>query len=190
MMDIQEIIELVKKTKKFILNREMVLDVKEKGIADYVTQVDITVQNFLKEELFILVPDIRFLGEETGLQNMNADSFGILDPVDRTTNLMHDYQHSVVSLALCQQDEIVMGIVYDPFREDIFYAMKGKGSFLNGQPIHVSNVGKLSDTMIGIGTAKRELADENFARLRRVFGQCQDIRRIGIYCLWKTRRIF
>ena len=50
MMDIQEIIELVKKTKKFILNREMVLDVKERGIADYVTQVDITVQNFLKED--------------------------------------------------------------------------------------------------------------------------------------------
>ena len=53
----------------------MVLDVKERGIADYVTQVDITVQNFLKEELFILAPDIRFLGEETGLQNMNADRF-------------------------------------------------------------------------------------------------------------------
>ena len=99
MMDIQEIIELVKKTKKFILNREMVSDVKEKGIADYVTQVDITVQNFLKEELFILAPDIQFLGEETGLQNMKADSFWILDPVDGTTNLMHDYQHSVVSLA-------------------------------------------------------------------------------------------
>lgn len=75
MMDIQEIIKLVKKTKKFILNREMVSDVKEKGIADYVTQVDITVQNFLKEELFILAPDIQFLGEETGLQNMKADSF-------------------------------------------------------------------------------------------------------------------
>lgn len=86
MMDIQEIIELVKKTKKFILNREMVSDVKEKGIADYVTQVDITVQNFLKEELFILAPDIQFLGEETGLQNMKADSFWILDPVDGTTN--------------------------------------------------------------------------------------------------------
>lgn len=135
MMDIQEIIELVKKTKKFISNREMVSNVKEKGIADYVTQVDITVQNFLKEELFILAPDIQFLGEETGLQNMEADSFWILDPVDGTTNLMHNYQHSVVSLALCQQDEIVMGIVYDPFREDVFYAMKGKGSFLNGQPM-------------------------------------------------------
>ena len=79
MMDIQEIIELVKKTKKFISNREMVSNVKEKGIADYVTQVDITVQNFLKEELFILAPDIQFLGEETGLQNMNADSFPTFD---------------------------------------------------------------------------------------------------------------
>ena len=75
LMDIQEIIELVKKTKKFILNREMVSNVKEKGIADYVTQVDTTVQNFLKEELFILAPDIQFLGEETGLQNMKTDMF-------------------------------------------------------------------------------------------------------------------
>ncbi len=92
---------------------------------------------------------------------------------------MHDYQHSVVSLALCRQGEIVMGIVYDPFHEEVFSAIKGKGSFLNGHPIHVSNAEKLSDTMIGLGTAKRELADENFARFRRVFGQCQDVRRIG-----------
>ena len=91
-----------------------------------------------------------------------ADSFWILDPVDGTTNLMHDYQHSVVSLALCRQGDIIMGIIYDPFRDEVFSAIKGKGSFLNGQPIHVSNAEKLSDTMIGLGTAKREVADENF----------------------------
>lgn len=178
-MDIQKIIELVKMTKDLIKNREMVSHVKEKGLADYVTQVDIAVQNFLKEKLFILAPDISFLGEETGLQEMKADSFWILDPVDGTTNLMHDYQHSVVSLALCHKEEIVMGIVYDPFHEEIFSAIKGNGAFLNGQPIHVSNSENLSDTIIGIGTAKRELADENFTRFRRVFGQCQDVRRIG-----------
>ena len=72
-----------------------------------------------------------------------------------------------------------MGIVYDPFHEEVFSAVKGEGSFLNGQPIHVSKAEKLSDTMIGLGTAKRELADENFARFRRVFSQCQDVRRIG-----------
>lgn len=178
-MNIQDIIELVKETKDIIKNREMASHVKEKGVADYVTQVDITVQNFLKEKLFILAPEIQFLGEETGLQDMDADCFWILDPVDGTTNLMHDYQHSVVSLALCNQKEIVMGIVYDPFHEEVFSAVKGKGSFLNGSPIHVSGAEKLCDTMIGIGTAKRELADENFARFRRVFEHCQDVRRIG-----------
>lgn len=178
-MDIQKVISLVTKTQRLIRNREMASHVKEKGLADYVTLVDIAVQNFLKQELFSLTPNIQFLGEETGLQKMEADSFWILDPVDGTTNLMHDYQHSVVSLALCHQGEIVMGIVYDPFREEVFLAIKGKGSFRNGQPIHVSKAEKLSDTIIGLGTAKRELADENFARFRRVFGQCQDIRRIG-----------
>ncbi len=157
-MDIQKIISLVTKTRELIRNREMVAHVKEKGLADYVTQVDIAVQDFLKKELFALAPDIQFLGEEAGLQEIRADSFWILDPVDGTTNLMHDYQHSVVSLALCCQGEIIMGIVYDPFREEVFSVIKGQGSFLNGQPIHVSNAEKLSDTMIGLGTAKRELA--------------------------------
>lgn len=153
-MDIQEIISLVTKTQGLIKNREMASHVKEKGLADYVTQVDIAVQNFLKKELFALAPDIQLLGEETGLQEMKAESFWILDPVDGTTNLMHDYQHSVVSLALCRQGEIVIGIVYDPFHEEVFSAIKGKGSFLNGQPIHVSNAEKLSDTIIGLGQQK------------------------------------
>ena len=60
-----------------------------------------------------------------------------------------------------------MGGYCDSFRKGVFSAIKGKGSFLNGQPIHVSNAEKLSDTMIGLETAKRELADENFARFRR-----------------------
>lgn len=101
--------------------------------------MDVAVQNFLKEELYKLYPEIQFLGEETGLQQMNTDSYWILDPVDGTTNLIHDYHHSVVSLALCQQNEIVLGIVYDPYHDEVFSAVKGEGSFLNGKPIHVSS---------------------------------------------------
>ena len=178
-MDIQRIISLVKETKRIITNREMAAHVKEKGVADYVTQVDVAVQDFLKKELYILAPDIQFLGEETGLQRMNTDCYWILDPVDGTTNLMHDYQHSVVSLALCRQQEIVMGIVYDPFHDELFSAVKGEGSFLNGKPIHVSSAMKLSETIIGIGTAKRELAKENFARFLKVYENSQDVRRLG-----------
>ena len=92
-MDLQHIISLVKETKGIITNREMAAHVKEKGVADYVTQVDVAVQDFLKKALYKLAPDIQFLGEETGLQRMDTDSYWILDPVDGTTNLMHDYQH-------------------------------------------------------------------------------------------------
>ena len=178
-MDIQHIATLVRETKGIITNREMVAHVREKGVADYVTQVDITVQEFLKDALYKFAPAIQFLGEETGLQQMNTDSYWILDPVDGTTNLMHDYQHSVVSLALCQRNEIVAGIIYDPFHEELFSAVKGEGSFLNGKPIHVSSAQKLSETIIGIGTAKRELAQENFARFLKVYEHSQDIRRLG-----------
>ena len=132
-MDIQRIINLVKETQGIIRNREMAAHVREKGVADYVTQVDIAVQDFLKKALYTLAPDIQFLGEETGLQRMDTDCYWILDPVDGTTNLMHDYQHSVVSLALCRQKEIVMGIIYDPFHDEVFSAVKGGGSFLNGK---------------------------------------------------------
>lgn len=178
-MEIQKIIDLVLQTQPLIKNREMAAHVKEKGYADYVTQVDVTVQNFLQQELFALAPDVQFLGEETGLHEMTADRFWILDPVDGTTNLMHDYQHSVVSLALCDGGEIVMGVIYNPFHGEVFSAVKGEGSFLNGQPIHVSAAERLSDTIICLGTSPRALADENFARFRRVYDRCQDVRRLG-----------
>lgn len=180
-MNIQEVIELVKQTKKIIDNREMAAQVKTKGQADYVTQVDIAVQNFLKEELARLAPDVEFMGEETGVQEMTAERFWILDPVDGTTNLMYDFQHSAVSLGLCSRGEIVMGIVYDPYHDETFTAEKGKGSFLNGRPIHVSGAGSLPESLISIGTSPyyREMAEENFARFRRVFDRTRDIRRLG-----------
>lgn len=178
---VQEIIDLVKGTKTFVENRERAAHIKVKGPADYVTQVDTDIQNFLCRELGRLAPEIQFLGEEEGLHEMNADTYWILDPIDGTTNLIHDYQHSVVSLALYEKGEITMGIVYDPFREDVYHAQKGKGSFLNGAPISVSDAETLGETIIAIGTSPydRELTEENFRRFKRVFEKSQDIRRTG-----------
>ena len=180
-MEIQEVITLVKKAKVFVENREMAGHVKVKGPADYVTQVDMNIQKFLSEELGKLAPEIQFLGEESGLHEMYADTFWILDPIDGTTNLIHDYQHSAISLGLYDKGEIVMGIIYDPFREETFYAEKGKGAFLNGKPIHVSDAENLGKTMIAFGTApyQKELAEENFRRVQRVYEKSQDVRRTG-----------
>lgn len=180
-MDMQEIIALVKETKAFVENRERAGHIKTKGLADYVTQVDTDIQNFLARELGNRFPAIQFLGEEEGLHEVSGDTYWILDPIDGTTNLIHDYQHSVISLALYEKGEITLGIVYDPFREDVYHAKKGGGSFLNGTPIHVSEAEDLSETIIAVGTSPydRELAEENFMRIRRVFDRAQDIRRTG-----------
>lgn len=180
-MEIQDIIALMKQTKTFVENREMAGHVKVKGPADYVTQVDTDIQNFLKCELGKLAPDIQFLGEEEGLHTISGDTYWILDPIDGTTNLIHDYQHSVVSLGLYDKGEVTMGVVYDPYREDVYYAQKGKGSFLNGRPVHVSEAETLSKTIVTIGTSPydRELTEANFRRFQRVFEKSQDIRRTG-----------
>lgn len=181
LMEIEEIIALVKETKVFVANREMAGHIATKGRADYVTQVDTDIQNFLARELENRFPGIQFLGEEEGLHEMGGDIYWILDPIDGTTNLIHDYQHSVISLALYEKGEITLGVIYDPYREDVYHAQKGKGSFLNNRPIHVSEAETLSTTIITVGTSPydRELADNNFERIRRVFDRAQDIRRTG-----------
>lgn len=180
-MELQDIIALVKQTKTFVENREMAGHIKVKGPADYVTQVDTDIQKFLACELGKLAPDIQFLGEEEGLHEMSGDTYWILDPIDGTTNLIHDYQHSVVSLGLYDKGEITLGVVYDPYRDDVYHAQKGKGSFLNGTPIHVSEAETLGTTIVTIGTSPydRELTEANFRRFQRVFEKSQDIRRTG-----------
>ena len=178
---VQAVLALVKRTKTFVENREMAGQIKVKGPADYVTQVDTDIQNFLSCELRKLTPDIQFLGEEEGLHEISGDTYWILDPIDGTTNLIHDYQHSVVSLGLYEKGEITLGVIYDPYREDIYHAQKGQGSFLNGRPIHVSETETLRETIVSIGTSPydRELTEVNFRRFQRVFEKSQDIRRTG-----------
>ncbi len=178
---IQEVIELVKSVRPFVQNRERAGHIQVKGPADYVTQVDTDIQNYLSRKLNELAPGIQFLGEEEGLHEMDADTYWILDPIDGTTNLIHDYQHSVISLGLYDKGEITLGVIYDPFRDDVYYAQKGQGSFLNGSPIHVSDAGTLSETIVTIGTSPydRELTKINFRRFQRVFEKSQDIRRTG-----------
>ena len=87
----------------------------------------------------------------------------------------------ITSIAPCPLDCITLGIVYDPFREDVYYARKGTGSFLNGKPIRVSQANTLKETIISFGTAPYDkgLAKENFERLLKVFMESQDIRRTG-----------
>ena len=100
-MNEKEIIELVHSTKSIIYNKEMAHEVTVKGAADYVTKVDVAVQEYLRKELAARTPDVILLAEEQENNNLDlAKSYWILDPIDGTTNLIHDYRMSAVSLGL------------------------------------------------------------------------------------------
>lgn len=178
----EEIETVVRKAARYFTDRNEAAKIKEKGAYNYVTAVDETVQSFIQEELRKLYPKIQFMGEEK--DNSNIDMEGliwVLDPVDGTTNLIHDYHYSAISLALLDGGESVIGIVYDPYLDEMYYAKKGKGSYLNGKKIHVSESKKMKDSLISVGTSPyyKDEAEKNFKTFMHIFKDCQDIRRGG-----------
>ncbi len=183
-MDIntEKIIEIIKEAARIIENRELALQIEEKGPSDYVTKVDLMVQQFIESRLNELYPDIQFMGEEKASDDINFDGrFWVLDPVDGTTNLIHDYKFVSISLALVVDREIRLGFVFHPAANEMFFAKKGEGVYLNNEPISVSNYDTLSTSLISIGTSpyQKELGEYNFKTFLRLFEQCQDIRRMG-----------
>ena len=182
MMDTQKIAALVQEAAGLFADRKAAGSVTVKGDCDFVTAVDQAVEGFLREKLTALYPQIQFLSEEQ--DNSQVDMQGlswVLDPVDGTTNLMYDYHCSAISLGLLDGGEPVLGIIYDPYARELYLAEKGKGSFCNGEPIHVSSRRDLKKSLIAIGTAPYHKADfpREFDRFRRIFENCLDIRRSG-----------
>lgn len=179
---IDTLIGLIKQTKEIATDRSSAHDVEVKGLADFVTKVDMSIQEFMRERLGELYPDIQFMSEEK--DNADIDFGGrvwVLDPIDGTTNLIHDYKMSAVSLGLLDNGRPVLGIVYNPFTDEMFYASQGKGAFLNGAPIRVTDADQLSASLISVGTSpyRKDLADVNFDLIKRFYLASEDIRRGG-----------
>ena len=178
----EKLIELIKELKPLLTNRELSGMVTEKGRADFVTAVDSTVQEKLKAELLKMYPDVQFMGEEGEKESVDfSGRVWILDPVDGTTNLIHNYCMSAVSLGLLDNGEPVMGIIYNPFTEELFCARKGGGAYLNGERIGVSAEPALKNALIAFGTSPydKQLADVNFDMIKQAYMQSGDIRRSG-----------
>ena len=179
---LEKITEIVKEAGKIVLsahNQENAVTVKE-GKKNFVTKYDVAVQEFLFRELGKAFPDAQFIGEE-GENDFSNDSLRfIIDPIDGTTNFMQDYRCSCISVALCNGNDVVAGVVYNPYTDELFSAEKGKGAYLNGDGISVSER-PLSDGLALFGTSPYhpENTDETFSLLRKVFDFSRDIRRSG-----------
>ena len=125
--------------------------VEYKGEADLVTVADRASEILIRNRIRAAWPSHDVLGEEGGLSDTGSDYRWYVDPLDGTTNFAHGFPVFCVSMGLEYKGKLVAGVVYDPTREEMFTAEASGGAFLNNQPIHVSTIAKLSESLIATG---------------------------------------
>lgn len=184
---IEEAINLVKDVSRLLLQD---MDDKEvitkSGDANFVTEVDLKVQEIIMGGLKEILPESSIIAEETAAASHSLGKYTwILDPVDGTTNLMYGYKYSCIALGLVVDGVPYAGIVYNPYLKELFSAKKGKGAFVNGKSIRVTDNKTLGDSLITFGTSPYDKgkADETFRVTKNVFLKCRDIRRSGCAAL-------
>ena len=131
------------------------LQVSLKGPNNFVTNADRKVEKIIIEELDKSKKNFSILTEESGfIKNKDKDNFWIVDPIDGTTNFLNGVPHFCISIALLFEKEIIAGVIYDPIKDEIFYAEKNGGSFLNNKSIRVSKKNNLSSCLYGVNFRK------------------------------------
>ncbi|AKI98143.1 inositol monophosphatase family protein [Kosmotoga pacifica] len=158
--------------------------IKEKsGFRDIVTDVDIIIENKLRDYLISLIPGTGYFGEET--VRIEGEEFWIVDPVDGTTNFSRKNPHFATQVAFYSRGLIVLGVIYDPSKDEMFTALQGTGAFLNGEKIRVSNVTDLKEASAHTGLQySSETAFERIsARIKRAIASCRALRIAGSACL-------
>jgi len=157
------------------------LQVSVKGPADFVSTADLQAERILKAELGKARPEFGFLMEEGGAVTGDGRHRWIVDPLDGTTNFLHGIPHFAISIAVEREGEIIAGVVYDPMRDEMFYAEKGFGAFVNDRRLRVSARQQLGDSVIGTGIPYRERGDhpEYLKLLAAVMATTAGVRRMG-----------
>ena len=180
---INGISSLVKECGQVILNADrekMAIDIKS-GVADLVTEYDKNIQVQLEIGLKKLLPEAKFIGEEGSSDELTDSGYAfIVDPIDGTTNFVKDYHHSAISVALLKGKDVVAGVVYNPYLDEVFHAIKGEGAFCNGKKISVSDrpVGNAL-VLFGSSPYQKDLYPKTMEILSEYFYKALDIRRSG-----------
>jgi len=127
------------------------IKIEYKGDADLVTAADRKSETLIRQRIRERWPDHDVLGEEEGLRDTGSEYRWYVDPLDGTTNFAHGFPVFCVSLALQHKNQTIAGLCYDPTRNELFAAERGKGAYLNDQPIHVSKVARLAESLVATG---------------------------------------
>ncbi len=178
------VVEIVKKAAEIMTGGGYT--VTEKGDANYVTDKDVAVEQFLYRELTKAISGIGFIGEEEDFGDgaLEREYTAVVDPIDGTMNFTRDMNLSVISVAILKNAEPYIAVVFNPFTNEMFTAERNKGAYLNGNPIHVSNRGlKSACFFTAWSTYRKDLARACFEISEEVYHDTCDIRRLGVCAL-------
>ena len=128
------------------------LQVSLKGPSDFVTNSDLKVEKIIINELSKSKKKYSFISEESGkIKNLDKDNYWIIDPIDGTINFLHGVPHFAISIGLKLKNEIIAGVIYDPIKDEMFYAEKNNGAYLNNKRIRVSKKNNLNNCLLATG---------------------------------------
>ncbi|MDA7827730.1 inositol monophosphatase [Rhodobacteraceae bacterium] len=156
--------------------------VSRKGASDFVTRADTAAEQIIRDELMAARPTYGFLGEETGaIEGQDPTRRWIVDPLDGTTNFLHGLPHWAVSIALEHKGQIVAGVVYDPTKDEMFFAEKGTGAWMNESRIRASVRNRIDESLYatGIPFATRGELPATLKDLANLMPACAGVRRFG-----------
>ena len=163
------------------------LTVTAKGPKDFVSEVDRAAEAAIVETLHAAYPDHAIFAEEGTARdrNPNAEHVWLIDPLDGTTNFLHGFPQYCVSIALAHKDVVTQGVIYDPVRNDLFTATRGRGAFLNDRRIRVSRRAHLRESLIGTGFPFRDgsYLDAYLRMMKTMIQQAAGLRRPGAAAL-------
>jgi len=157
------------------------LKITVKSQNDFATEVDKRAEELIISTLLTAYPEHGILAEESGYTNKDAEYIWIIDPLDGTTNFIHGFPHYAVSIALKHRDVLEQAVIYDPVRQDLFTASKGKGATLNNHRLRVSRQRRLEGAFLGTGFPfkNRTHIEPYLDIFRDIFSVTSGVRRAG-----------
>jgi len=160
-------------------------DISFKGDINLVTEMDLFSERTIVETIRVSYPDHNIMAEEETNIRKNSGFTWIIDPLDGTTNYAHGYPCFCVSIALTQEHEIVLGVVFDPMRDEFFSAQQGQGAYVNEKIIRVSNVNQLSQSLLSTGFPydRKVSKKNNMVYFHDLLMASQEVRRDGAAAL-------
>lgn len=181
---IERMKEIAREAGKMMLEHRDAAIHQKAGHFNFVTDADVAVQQLVKDRLLAMAPEARFFAEEQENEPLTDAPTFVVDPIDGTLNYMRHRNCSAVSIGYLEGRKPVKAVIYNPFADEMFSAEKGKGAFLNGKPIHVSDT-PFENALVIMGTSPYdlELSEQCMRAGREFLRRAGDLRRTGSACV-------